>query len=335
MSRNDSAGIFIVGAPRSGTSLLRVMLNRHPAIALCDETFYFFYAYQRRRVFGDLSRLHSRELLVRNYLATNRIRRLGLDAPELTRRLLNEGTSHDRMFAALLQFYARSHGKPRWGEKTPQHALVAATLTRWYPSAIILHIVRDPRDVVASLIRMPWGSRSVLLNARLWQNCTAAAERCRNRPNYLLVRYESLVQDPEPELRRVCAAIGEDYTPQLLDASTRDQTDRWWFQRAQEPLTRQRTNAWQQQLTGHQIAIIERVAAADMIRFGYQPTGPRLAAAGLARAFGQAACEIASARLRNLPRLWHHWVRPTDLAGEEAWIDRHSRTPSGEPSQAG
>jgi hypothetical protein len=201
---------------------------------------------------------------------------------------------------------------------------VARTLCEWYPTATIIHIVRDPRDVVASLLRMPWGSRSVVLNARTWLLCTAAAERCRDLPNYLLVRYEKLVQEPAPELRRICAAIGESYTTALLDASRPGAADRWWFQRAQGPVTAQRRDTWQQELGSEDVALIEHVTAAQMRLLDYQPAGGRLPRAALARGYGRVAYESAAARLRNLPRLWYHWVRPTDLAAEEAWLDRHS-----------
>jgi hypothetical protein len=301
------------------------MLNRHPNIGLCDETFYFFYVYQRRRAFGDLNQPQARRLLVDRYLATNRIRRLGLDHASLADTMNAEGTSYDRMFAALLRFYAHSQGRQRWGEKTPQHALVADTLVGWYPDATVIHLVRDPRDVVASLLRMPWGSRSVLLNARLWERCTTAAERCRDRPNYLLVRYEDLVQEPERELQRVCGAVHVTYSKRLLDSPAQASSDRWWFERALQPLTTQRRNSWQQQLATHQVALIERILAPTMRAFGYNPAAGHLSTARLADALRQAAVESIGARARTLPRLWYHWLRPTELAAEEAWIDRHSR----------
>jgi hypothetical protein len=325
MSPREPGAIFILGAPRGGTSLLRVMLNRHPNIALCDETFYFFYVYQRRRAFGDLTQPEARRLLIDRYLATNRIRRLGLDTIALAAALLADGTSYDRMFAALLRFYALSHGKKRWGEKTPQHALVAPLLCDWYPHATLIHIVRDPRDVVASLRRMPWGNRSVMLNTRLWERCTAAAEQCRDLPNYLLVRYEDLVQNPELELQRVCNAIGEEYTGQLLAPAEPATTDRWWFERAHQPITSRRRNSWQQELEPRQLALIEHLAAPLMQRFGYQQTGRPPSRLALVAGWHEAAAELLASRVANLPRIWYHWLRPADLATEEALIDRASR----------
>jgi len=301
------------------------MLNRHPAIALSDENYYGHYVYNRRRAFGDLSRPEARRRLIERYLATERIRRLELDQPQLARVLMEEGTSYQRFFATLLRFYAASNGKTRWGGKTPQHALIASTLCAWYPTGTLIHIVRDPRDVVASLLRMPWGSRSVVLNARLWERCVRAAEACRDLPNYLLVRYADLVHDPATELQRVCAAIGEAYMDRMLDSSKQLATDHWWFERAQQPVTRTRQESWRRQLRPHQAALVEHVAGSWLQHFGYQASGYRLAGPALVLGLGHAAYETVASRVRNLPGLWYRWFRPTELAAEERWNDRAAR----------
>ena len=182
--------IFIVGAPRSGTTLLRNMLNRHPAMAICRETNFHHLIYQRRRAFGNLGDLRNRQRLVKEYLATQRVQSMQVDLQALEETLLREGTSYEALFLSFLRFYAQAHGKSRYGEKTPQHALFTETLCQWYPGASVIHLLRDPRDVVASLMRMPWAPKSVLANARWWRDCNLGAWRCRYLPQYLLVRYE-------------------------------------------------------------------------------------------------------------------------------------------------
>jgi hypothetical protein len=114
---------------------------------------------------------------------------------------------HVRGSAALLCPGAR---QAPVGRETPQHALVARTLCERYPQATVIHIVRDPREVVASLLRMPWGHRSIVLNTRTWMSCAEGAELARDLPNYLLVRHQSLVDQPHQELQRFCIATGRD-----------------------------------------------------------------------------------------------------------------------------
>jgi Sulfotransferase family len=272
------APIFIVGAPRSGTSLLRNLLNRHPAIGLCDESHYFYYVWRRRRAFGDLANAATRQRLVDRYLATRRLRRLEIPLEDLAARLMREGTNYDAFFITLLRFYAAVHHKRRFGEKTPQHAFFVATLCEWYPHCRIIHLVRDPRDVVASLLRMPWGSRNALVNARRWRGSVTAVERAGSRDNLIRVRYEQLVSDPESELRRICDFVGEE--PHAgLGAAASPPADAWWFARAAAPVTTARRGAWRQELTSEDVAVIEWVAAPFMRRFGYEPVAP---AAGVA-----------------------------------------------------
>ena len=132
--------------------------------------------------------------------------------------LLDEGVSYQAFFLSLLRCYAQAQGKRRCGEKTPRHALITEVLFEWYPGASIIHLVRDPRDVVASFLRLPWADHNVLGNAHLWLRLNLAARSSRQRPRYLMVHYEQLVTQPKQELRRICTSIGEDYSAIMLAA---------------------------------------------------------------------------------------------------------------------
>jgi LPS sulfotransferase NodH len=314
--------IFVVGAPRSGTTLLRLILNRHPEIGLCDETFFFYYAARRRRAFGDLANPRHRRRLIDAYLSTRRIQETGLDLGALGDRLARDGTSYDAFFSTLLRFYAESHGKTRWGEKTPLHAAELPTLAAWYPDCRVVHIVRDPRDVVSSLQRMPWGARSVLRNARVWKRLTAPPNADRARIERMIVRYENLVTDPPGTVRSVCDFLGVSYEPQMLVPEPRPPARRPWLQRAQEAITTKSVGTWRVELSDEQVRLIEWMCAPEMRSYAYpaaQPPASRwLKVRGTANAIQDAAWE----RMRRAPRLWFYWARPRALASEERWIDR-------------
>jgi hypothetical protein len=265
--------IFIVGSPRSGTTLLRNMLNRHPAIAICLETQFRRLIYARRRAFGNLSDLRNRRRLVKEYLSTERVKTMQIDLPALEETLLKEGTSYEAFFTSFLRFYAEANGKRRCGEKTPGHSLFIGTLCQWYPDAFIIHILRDPRDVVASLVRMPRQPKSVLSNANTWVRFNLGAWRAHQYPRYLPVRYEELVTQPEEELRRICAFIGEEYSSAMLVESPDWQSPNAWRRRAQEPVTTSRLGKWREQLTADEVALIEWKVGPHMQRFGYEPLG--------------------------------------------------------------
>lgn len=314
--------IFIVGAPRSGTTLLRAMLNRHPRIGLSDETYFFYYVYLRRRAFGDLSDPDNRKRLIACYAATQRWQRLKLDSAALADRLMAEGTSYPAFFESLLRFYAESFGKVRYGEKTPHHAWYVDELLGWYPESRVIHLVRDPRDVCASLYNVPWGRKTAVANARLWVSLTAAAERGQGNPRFLRVRYEDLVREPEPVLRGLCEFLGEPFDAAMLGSAPVSTADRPWFERAQGRLSTSRLGTWRDQLTGPDVRLLETVAGEWMDRMGYErsarPAGAALRLKGRARAM----LEELTDRVKRAPRLWYFWVQPRNLAAEEAWVDR-------------
>jgi len=86
--------VFIIGSPRSGTTFLRNVLNRHPSLAICDETRFFADIYRRRYLFGSLENTKNRQRLVEEYLSIARVRRFGVDLRELKEKLLRQATSY-------------------------------------------------------------------------------------------------------------------------------------------------------------------------------------------------------------------------------------------------
>ena len=322
MDLQSSKPTFIVGAPRSGTTLLRNMLNRHPAIAVCRETEFYHFIYRRRRAFGNLAILRNRQRLVKEYLSTERIRRLRLNLALLEQTLLEEGSSYEALFLSLLRLYARAHEKKRCGEKTPQHSLFAETLCEWYPGATIIHLLRDPRDVAASLMRMPSAPGDALGCARLWLHYNLSASRSRHRPKYMLVRYEHLVAQPEQELARVCAFIGEQYVPEMLVPNWDPTANRPWLRRAEEPVTTERLGKWREQLTPNQVSLIEWVVGPHMQTFGYHTAGDPPTRATIMRGLGLAAFDAVSRRIREFPGAWYSVTRSPKLVKEETAKNR-------------
>ena len=317
------APVFIVGAPRSGTTLLQVTLNRHSQLAVCGETHYFARVYARRRSFGDPANPRNRERIVAAYSAIEAVRRLGLDSGFLRERLMSEGVSWRALFASLLQAYADSQGKPYFGEKTPRHALDVKTLCEWFPACSIIHLVRDPRAAVCSLARMPWASRSVLMGAHTWRSFNAGARLVSARDNYLLVKYEDLVARPEEELGRICNHIGIEYQDALLEPDPAEFDPRRPDFRSYEKVTPLRVSSWRAQLEPWQVSAIESVTGNHMEEFGYQrqaggtPTG-------MPRARLEALVELTFQKFFRAPSAFYRFFRPTNLANEEKWLKRAS-----------
>ena len=316
--------VFIVGSPRSGTSLLRQMLNRHPSLAICYETHFLRLVLQdrRRKAFGDLGNRANRERLISEFVKLRPAQRLGVDFKTLAERLMEEATSYAAFFACIMTCYAESQGKPRCGDKTPVHALYAGTLCEWFPGAPILHIVRDPRSVAASLQRMPFGSPSAMINVRTWLRYNLTARRISYRPEYLEVRYETLVTQPEQELRRICGFIGEDYSPSMLAAEQSSALHPKEWDRPQSPLTTSRLGRWRNELTPQQVAQIEWIVGPHLKTFGYTPEVPPAGWSTILGGVGFAGLAAVREHILTSPALWYRLFSPKDVAKYEYWTRR-------------
>jgi hypothetical protein len=316
----SASPIFIVGCPRSGTNLMRQMLDRHPSLAICGETHFNRLVYLRRKAFGDLSDLANRRRLISAYLESPQIERAGLDASaDFAERLSREATSYRAMFTAILSFYADTKGKPRYGEKTPQHALFLGTLCEWFPDAVILHMVRDPRACVASLRRESWAPDSVLLNARTWLKLNQAARRFHNRPGYHQVRYEALVTDPVSELRKICYFLGEEYSPSMLAPQAVFTGDSGSPKRSLTAVTSERVELWRKELKGSELAQVEWALGPNLESFGYAREASQASASAVLRGVSYAAFDLARFVVDRLPAVWYRFGAQTKIAKFEYW----------------
>jgi Sulfotransferase family len=324
--KTTRAPVFIVGSPRSGTSLLRVTLNRHPRLAMCGETDFFRRLYNRRHAFGDPADPRNRERIVDAYLAIHMVGGLGLDIEVLRERMKREGVSWRALFASMLQLCADSQGKPYTGEKTPAHALHVDALCEWFPDCSVIHLVRDPRAATCSLTHMPWASRSVLMGARTWRIFNAAALRVSSRDNYLRIQYENLVARPEEQLRRICSHIGLDYSETMLEPKIAEINPRRPDPLSFEEITSARVSLWQRELEPWQVSAIETVAGRHMEEFGYERQTKRTRPVHLSRAALEAVVDMTFQKFLRLPSMSYHLLQPTNVAAEQRWLARASAT---------
>lgn len=207
----------IVGSPRSGTTLLRLMLDAHPELAIPPETGFLALAPKLR---GSGDRLREKFY--------HAVTTYGEPSPawpdfEIPAEAFRGALREIRPFTAAAGFrafyrlYAERFGKARWGDKTPLYCMHMDTIRRVLPEARFVHLVRDGRDAALSLRRM-WFSpgREIETQAAYWRRCVLAARRAGlGRPDYLEVRYEDLVLHTRGTLERVCAFVGLPYHPAL------------------------------------------------------------------------------------------------------------------------
>lgn len=202
-----AARVFMVGCPRSGTTLLQSLLTAHPQVFSVPESHLYARLTSRHRV----------------------LRRLGLvrpNAPEVFAQILGSlglptvsvrgltTSFYLREFSRNLDRAALAANKSVWLEKTPRHLYFVPEIERTLPQAKFIHVLRDGADVVASLFEVTqkypeiWGgARSLDACIARWNKDVALSLSYRERPNHLLVRYEALTADPEATLRKVFAFV--------------------------------------------------------------------------------------------------------------------------------
>lgn len=212
--------LFLLGVRRSGTTLLRVMLDRHPELAIPDESYFIPQLAARHR--GPLDPEAFEDDLRR--LPT--LAEWGVSARDVRARLRPGATVADGI-AAVFELHAERRGKRRWGDKTPLYMRYLPLLERLFPHARYVHLVRDGRDAALSFLSVPpgimtesWGHpRDAGGFACQWRTEVLAASELGRRAGdrYLEVRYEALVSDPPRELERICAHAALAYDGGMLD----------------------------------------------------------------------------------------------------------------------
>ncbi|MEO1124837.1 MAG: sulfotransferase [Cyanobacteria bacterium J06639_16] len=275
----ESSPIFIVGTPRSGTTLLSFMLSRHSNIVISPET-HFLSIWVKR--YGSLNLKNDNELeeFWEKFSSDERFSHLGIDS-DSTFKKINEAEVRDFrcIFTVILKEHSNVVKKKRWGEKTPAHYENVDTLLSWYPEAKVIWIIRDPRAVTASLLQAPWSSAFTHFHAERWRDCANLFhEKWSKDDRVVLVRYEDLVQKPDTELRKLCDFLSEEYTPDLLEASKESMLvvnqvgwSKQHMEKAKKPIRNDSLDKWRRQLTSSQIGIIEKYTCSLMIRHGYIP----------------------------------------------------------------
>ncbi len=197
---------FVVGAPRSGTTMLRLMLDAHPDLAIPPETYFVTQAYKRWR---KSKRPRRGENSVETYIEVvtthKRWPDFHLDADQFSARV--RGREPQELGDAVRVFYemyAEKIGKPRWGDKTPFYVRKMDVIQEVLPEARFIHLVRDGRAVGLSIKDLWFGPDSFPDAAQFWvDRIDEAREKAKGLDHYIEVRYEDLVRDPEPELRRI------------------------------------------------------------------------------------------------------------------------------------
>jgi len=339
MAQNTRLGgkklVFIVGASRSGTTWLQLLLFHTGLIATAQETHLFSHY---------MSNLWSAWHKHAGRRESPDMRQIGLPG------LVDE----EVYFAACRQFAAEMLGaigdrfpnRPIVLEKTPQHLNVAPFIRRLFPHARFIHLVRDPRAVVNSTVfarewATGWADNKVGQQVETWKRAVVAGhDLCAKNPFGREIRYEDLLADTAGQLGGICRWLGLSVPDAALAAAVeacRIETLRAAVaaqpadsSASQEPWSlasepegfyrRGEAEAWRTEMPLADIALIEEMAAEEMAQFGYLPritlrAGPALGASAGTRAKRAAVAKWLRAKATREAAA--KTAAPVDEAGEK------------------
>jgi hypothetical protein len=271
--------LFLLGSQRSGTTMLRLMLNNHPNIAIPHESAFITIFFKKLDAYGDLSNAGNARRLLDDVARHPLVKRGKLVAdPDA---ILSRPIASYRDFVdAIFQTYADALGKPRWGDKTPFYTDDIDVIRRVFPDAKILHLVRDGRDVVLSQKSIEWMSDNLPKLVLDWQWKTTIAHKVGSvlGDDFLEVRYEDLVRRPEENLRKICAFMGEAYDPAMLTYSENAKEvvpseSLKWHRKSVQPPDPSQLDKWKTRLSPSERVIFEQLAGDTLDLFGYEREG--------------------------------------------------------------
>jgi hypothetical protein len=268
---------FVLGAQRSGTTMLRLMLNSHPNLAIPHETAFMTLFRPKLHEYGDLAhRKNAARLLddIAEHPLVVRGRHIVDKAAILSHPIANFADLID----AIMSEYAAAQGKSRWGDKTPFYTPDIDVLWQLFPGAKFLHLVRDGRDVALSQRTISWLSTNLQVLAGDWRWKTTVCHKVGaviGPDQFLEMRYEDLVRDPEGCLRRICQFIEEPFADEMLryhesaQAVVPTESLQWHRNSVRAP-NPGKLFEWKHKLSVSDRIIYEQIAGSALDLFGYE-----------------------------------------------------------------
>jgi hypothetical protein len=281
--------LFACGVPRSGTTLLQRMLNHHPDLAVANDTHFI----PRALELSDKSLVQQAENgevipltreLIENVVHYHRFGRLGVNESEVE-EIAKRCETYQQLIPGLYDLFARNNNKSLAGEKTPDYVRRLSLLHGLFPTAKLIHIVRDGRNVALSLLDWAtpakgpgrialWGQHPIAVCALWWRWLVMAsqAQRTTIASNvYAEVQYEELVLNPVAEMQRLCQFLDLTYSDQMVEYHKGKSQERISLSAKSAWLAPQQgLRDWQSAMTNEQVDLFEALAGDALQHFGYQ-----------------------------------------------------------------
>ncbi len=281
-----SVPIFIVGVQRSGTTLLSAMLAAHSRLSCGPETHFFErLSLANIQCVTDTERWPNcafefiKSITFTNYTNPGAERisifeKYNLIEDQVFDYLSTQQPGIAPILNAIITPYMKSLGKSRWVEKTPDHIKHLDLIREHFPFSPIIRIMRDPRDVALSLMKVPWGTKTFFEAIEYWKYLDDLSYKFfENDELSYTLRFEDLVIEPESELKKLCQFICEDFEYSMLNTSTTGKQVNSqsvpWKKKVEQPIDKNRAYNWKSQLESGMNGYAEAVIGDRLLHYGY------------------------------------------------------------------
>jgi hypothetical protein len=283
MKNSFDKPIFIVGAPRSGTTLFQYMLRSHPSISLPTGESHFFIPLLRNvESFGNLEEKNNiRKVLEAMYRQSSDfldtdLHGISFDIDRLTEEFyVEKRNSIKKIIAGLFEKNAAGENKQRWGDKTPYYVLHMKIILEIFPDAQFVHIIRDGRDCALSMFnrKHDFGVYNTFFAAKYWEIYIELGRQMGADlgPNiYKEIRYEDLLKTPQEVLKGACEFLNEPYSDSLINFKKSGEAGKTPL--LQQPISSDNSEKWRTSMTQRQISTFERAVGDTLKSTGYPIT---------------------------------------------------------------
>jgi hypothetical protein len=284
---------MVVGVGRSGTTLLQTMLGGHHTICMLPET-QFFHRYVGRIGFGNLiGRPYLKNVASLRLERDRRLQRSGVTPARLNQRGMTACAAYRLLVSEYCSMQNARDEFAYSGDKDARAIDYLSRLKGCCPNVKVLHIVRDPRDVMVSRRKAEWSSGRTLIREVV--TCVAqyqasrTAEELFGMENYFEVKYEDLIADPEGTLRGICDFMDLPYDGKMVTSYRQvasrlvDDSEKAWKGNVSQPILKDNSGKWIGELRASEVRLIESFCSEVFERHSYSYAATTAAERGTAR----------------------------------------------------
>ena len=273
---NKYEPFFIIGAQRSGTTLLRLMINEHPNICVPNESHFLLKLFKSLPLNKTLTK-DQFKCAINIINSESRLKSWNIDPKNIS--ICNDVTIKN-IVDMLFTMEAKSHNKLRWGDKTPEYVDILDEINFVYPNAQYIHIIRDGRDAINSYADRGWHGCTIYTRARYWKTTITRIRQFSQKldnQRYFEVRYEDVIIDPQKTLKEICNFLKEDFSRNMvhhhINASkhiTKNEKSRNIHQNLLKPIITTNISKWKKENSLFTNIIVQHYIGDILLCFGYE-----------------------------------------------------------------